>query len=35
MIYKIFCDSGDVVWDMSSGWGTFLEALNQNKLYWN
>ena len=21
MMYKIFCDSGDTVWDMSSGWG--------------
>ena len=26
MIYKIFCDKGDLVWDMSSGWGGRLLA---------
>ena len=32
MIYKIFCDSGDVVWDMSSGWGGRLLGSIKSKI---
>ena len=32
MIYKIFCDEGNVVWDMSSGWGGRLLGSIKSKV---
>ena len=32
MIYKLFCDEGDTVWDMSCGWGGRLLASIKSKV---
>jgi len=32
MIYKLFCDEGDTVWDMSCGWGGRLLASVKSKV---